>query len=99
MPELGPGSDEGAPSDFSSGVNDHHPPMEVEGPLELNKPRDWRYQTAVHSQTLENLQERFDRLSLQSLEQACWVEWTRVILSQPTLTFPPRWDQVFIPVA
>lgn len=63
----------------------------VKGPLELDTSGDWRYQTAVCSQILEGLLERFDRLSLESLEQVKWtrVKWTRVIVSQPTLRFPP----------
>lgn len=40
---------------------------------------------------------RFDRLSLESLEQACQIEQTRVILTQPALKFPPLWDQASIP--
>lgn len=64
------------------------------GPLDLDDFGDWRYQTAVRSQNLEGLPERFDRLSLGSLGQSCQLESMRVPLSQLTLTIPPLWEQI-----
>lgn len=62
------------------------------GSPDLDESRDWKVQMVFRSQTLEGLLEKFDRMSLRSLGQTHQPEWPRLILSQLTLTFPPRWD-------
>lgn len=64
----------------------------VTGPLDLSDSGDWRYQITVHSQTLEELSERFDQLSLGSMGCSHQPKCTGLILNQPTLTFPSRQD-------
>lgn len=67
--------------------------LRLTGPMYLSKSGEWKYQSAVHSQTLEGLPERLDRLSFGSLRHSHQAGSTRVVFSQPTLTIPPKWDQ------
>lgn len=58
-------------------------------PIELNESGEWRYLTTLPGQTVENLQERINQMSIEGMGQVCRFEPPRVILNQPTLLFPP----------
>lgn len=64
------------------------------GILDLDDFGDWRYQTAVRSENLEGLTERFNRLSLGNLGQSCQLESMRVPLRQLILTIPSLREQI-----